>query len=267
MSLTREKYSNTKTWIEKYPDCEVNISNIKYNISWKPLFTELFNDDRFKNINKKLSNEIEKDKDIIIHPAPNYVFNAFLLTPYNKVKVVFLGQDPYFDHEVFSSKIIHQAMGLSFSVPKDIPIPSSLNNIYSNLIKFEHIKGKPKHGNLESWAKQGCLMLNTSLTVLDGATNKNCHKLLWKWFTDKIIKYISDNKDKIIFVLWGADALDKLTLIDLDKHEVIISSHPSGLSANKPLKNYSSFASFDHFGQINNLLKKFNIEEINWNVL
>ncbi len=157
-------------------------------------------------------------------------------------------------------------MGLSFSVPIDFEIPSSLVNIYSNLVKYNHIKEKPKSGNLENWAKQGCLLLNSSLTVLDGSDNKNCHKSIWKWFTDSIIKYISNNKEHVVFVLWGSEALEKLNLIDLDKHDAVISSHPSGLSANKKLKTYSAFNDVDHFGTINNMLEKWNMKTINWNV-
>jgi len=157
-----------------------------------------------------------------------------------------------------------QAMGLSFSVPYNFAIPSSLQNIYKNLQKYGHIRKIPNHGNLSFWATQGCLLLNTSLTVYEGADNKNCHQSIWTKFTDNIIKYISDTNDYVVFVLWGAHAMSKCKFIDLDKHDAIISSHPSGLSADKPLSNYSSFNTYDHFGQINKLLQKHNKKPIIW---
>ena len=125
--------------------------------------------------------------------------------------------------------------------------------IYKNLLKYGHIEKIPEHGCLDYWAYQGCLMLNTSLTVIDG--EKNCHSNEWKWFTDKIIEEISNKLNNIVFVLWGGEAYKKIELIDLDKHHVIISSHPSGLSANKEFKSYPAFVNQDHFGIINSYLK------------
>jgi uracil-DNA glycosylase len=264
--LTKETYATFKTWQEKYPDGKVLLKSIKYDKSWKDLFQQLFDDSKYKKIKESLAEELRIKTDVLIHPAPKLIFNAFSMTPFDKVSVVILGQDPYFDHEIHDKKVVHQAMGLSFSVPVGVKIPSSLQNIYANLFKNKHISSLPTHGNLESWASQGCLLLNTSLTVLDGSSNKNCHQNVWKWFTDKIIKYISDNKDNVIFVLWGASAFEKESLIDLDKHEIIVSSHPSGLSANSPFRNYPSFNSFDHFGKINTILKKWKKKEIDWNI-
>jgi uracil-DNA glycosylase len=124
------------------------------------------------------------------------------------------------------------------------------------------MKYEISHGNLEFWALQGCLMLNTALTVLRG--KKFCHAKVWQWFTDKVIKYLSAHKDRIIFVLWGSPAYSKINLIDQDKHEVIISSHPSGLSCNKPMKEYPPFDDVDHFGDINKLFRKWGEPEIIW---
>ena len=260
--LSKEQYAQSKSWTKKFPDKNINIKILRYHKSWKPLFDELFKDKKIENINKKLSLDMNKK----LCPNPNYVFNAFPLTQFDELKVVIIGQDPYFGFELHDSNIVYQAMGLSFSVPDEFDIPSSLQNIYSNLIKYKHIKTKPKSGNLENWARQGCLMLNSALTVINGAENINCHKLIWKWFTDSIIKYISDKKEHVIFVLWGASALEKLNLIDLDKHEAIISSHPSGRSSSKPLKNYSAFNEQNHFGKINELLEKWCITPIDWNI-
>lgn len=155
-------------------------------------------------------------------------------------------------------------MGLSFSVPVGIPIPSSLKNIYKNAMDFGQFYRYPEHGNLEFWAFQGCLMLNTALTVQKG--HKNSHASIWNDFTDKIIKKLSDEKEGLVFVLWGAPALSKLSLIDTSKHNTVISSHPSGLSNNNKLGKYPSFSSIDQFGTINTFLKKSGKEEIIWQI-
>ena len=129
--------------------------------------------------------------------------------------------------ELFDNKIIPNAMGLSFSVQYDNPIPSSLKNIYANLNKFGHFYDNkiPNHGNLRSWATQGCLMLNTSLTVKQGKPNSQ--SFYWTNITDNIIEHLSNNKQNLVFVLWGAHALAKKKLIDETKHKIFVSSHPS----------------------------------------
>ena len=252
--LTKKQFNKIPTWKKTFPDNNVDISILNYHSSWSEMFEVLFNDDRMKLIKNTLSNELKKNSDAKIYPSPDLLFNTFCLTPFKKTKVVFIGQDPYFN--------AGEAMGLSFSVPHGTKIPSSLRNILENGKKNGHIDINPQHGNLEFWAMQGCLMLNTALTVMDG--NKFCHAQTWKWFTDKIIRYISNKKEKVVFVLWGGPAYDKINLIDLDKHEVIISSHPSGLSADKPLRGYPPFNKFDHFGEINKILKNWNMDEIIW---
>lgn len=262
VNLSVDDYANYENWKEFFPNGKVDLTKIKYHHSWKPMFEKLFSDKRLDKIQQILSDDVTSNEQI--HPAPKLLFNAFLLTPLDKVKVVILGQDPYFDHAVHNGKNVHQAMGLSFSVPHEIDTPSSLQNIYKNQLKHGHIKNIPKHGNLEFWAIQGCLMLNSSLTVKDGKDNKNCHQNNWKWFTDAIIQYISDNCKNVIFVLWGADALSKMNLINLDDNEVIISSHPSGLSCAKPLGSHKPFDAVDHFGEINNFLEKKASRKIVW---
>jgi uracil-DNA glycosylase len=264
--LSKIEYSQTQTWKEKFSDNKVSLYDKNlFHKSWDELFEKLYNDNRFKNrIEKELSDELKENDNLIMHPQPDYVFNAFKLTKFKKLKVVILGQDPYFDHDIYNDKNVSQAMGLSFSVPGGIKIPSSLKNIYFNLKKYKHIQNIPEHGNLEKWAEQGCLLLNTALTVKDGTNNKNCHQFIWGWFTNEIISYISNNKEHVVFVLWGTHALSKLDLIDKDKHYIIASSHPSGLSAAKPMKEYSPFNDNDHFGKINEKLKEWGRSEINW---
>lgn len=254
--LSLKNLEEQTTWLEKFPKSNVDLKKINYHKSWNELFDNLFSDERMKRTHEVLSKAVEGTDELSMYPPPELLFNAFCLTPLEKTKVVILGQDPYFNS--------NEAMGLSFSVPTEKAIPSSLQNIYKNLQKNGHFRFSPKNGNLEFWALQGCLLLNTSLTVLHGDSNKNCHQNAWRWFTDKVIKYISDKKDNVVFVLWGANALEKMNLIDLDKHEVIISSHPSGYSAANPLKNHPAFNNFDHFGKINSILRKWNTDEIIW---
>jgi len=237
------------TWNEKYPDGNVKITP-DINTTWLPIFEKLMSEKKFKNIEDNLS-EYVKGK-YKIYPYPDLLFYAFKLTTTDNLKVVILGQDPY----PHSEKGIPQGMGLSFSVPFGLPTPSSLQNIYINMKLFGHIFNIPKHGNLEFMARQGCLFLNTALTVADG--EKNSHSETWKWFTDSLIKEISENFDNLVFVLWGSHALEKMKLINTDKHKIVVSSHPSGLSFNKKLNIYGSFKDTDHFGEINNYLKSKN---------
>ena len=246
--LTAEEYREFDSWGKKFPN-EVDLKKILYHPSWKNMFNELFADDRLKSITeKKLFDEIKKNKKVIMYPPPILLFDAFKKTPLDKVLVVILGQDPYFNPD--------HAMGLAFSVPYGTETPSSLKNIYKNLLNNKHIRTIPESGNLEFWALQGVLLLNTSLTVLNGKENANGHKHIWKWFTEKIIRYISANCDNVVFVLWGKEAHEKIVYIDQDKHDVVMTSHPSGLSADKPSGNYPPFNSYDSFGKINTCLKK-----------
>lgn len=211
-----------------------------------------------KNIEllKKIEEELKSHvkRGAIIYPDPENLFRALKATRLCEVSVVILGQDPYHQSFKFNGTVIPQAMGLSFSVPKGHDIPSSLVNINKNLLKHNHISLMPKSGNLEFWAAQGCLLLNTSLTVEHGAPN--CHAGLWKEFTDNLIKYISDNTVGSVFLLWGSPALQKKELIDEKIHKCIISSHPSGLSCKSRLREYPAFDNQDHFGKVNEQLIK-----------
>lgn len=262
LSTKNYKY---KTWGELLSSKEVDLSILKIHNSWKKIVEDEMDEQYFEKLEHFLSKCLKVTKgNVKIYPYPDLVFNAFITTPFNKIKVVILGQDPYHNNEEHNDKIIPQAMGLSFSVPVGIKIPSSLKNIYKNQLKFKQINYIPDHGNLTSWAKQGCIMLNTSLTVQHG--HPNSHSKHWKPFTDTIIKTISNNKENIVFLLWGSPALSKLNLIDTKKHKVIISSHPSGLSCHKPLRIYKSFMDEDHFGKTNKFLIKNKKKPINWSI-
>jgi uracil-DNA glycosylase len=172
-------------------------------------------------------------------------------TPFSKVKVVLLGQDPYHN--------VGQAMGLSFSVPDGIEKPPSLVNMFKELQKETGIEPK-KSGNLIGWAKQGVLLLNTILTVR--AHQANSHKGHgWETFTDSIIKKISDQKEHVVFLLWGGNARSKKPLIDGKKHLILECAHPSPLSA------YNGFFGCGHYVKTNEYLSYFGIEPIDWGAL
>jgi uracil-DNA glycosylase len=263
MSFNIRQYSKSREWDEIN---NFSLERIYVHNSWEPMFKELYSNKERKD---RIENRIKQDLDELddktkLYPKHDYIFRAFQLTRFDNLKVVIIGQDPYFNSEFYKEWRVPQAYGLSFSVPHDFSIPSSLKNIYANLKNFNHIDKIPQHGCLDFWAFQGVLMLNTSLTVLDGDSNKNCHSTIWKSFTDAIIKYISDNCKSIIFVLWGADAFKKTSLINLDLHEIIVSSHPSGLSCNKKMGTHDAFVEHDHFGKINKYLEKCKKNKIIW---
>jgi len=255
-TLTKEKYEKCDNWTTFFKKGKT-LYDIPYDLSWIIMFRNLMIDEdiEFDKIETYLKENTNSSK---IYPYPEYLFSAFLITPADELKVVILGQDPYFN----SNECVPEAMGLSFSVPHNMIIPSSLKNIYSNLIKYRHIKNKSNSGNLWFWSSQGCLMLNASLTVEDG--KKNSHKKIWKGFTDSVIKYISTYMKDIIFVIWGNDAYNKVEYINRKKHHLIISSHPSGLSANKSFKEYPAFMDCDCFGKVNEILKSINKKQIIW---
>lgn len=182
-----------------------------------------------------------------IYPKKTEVFNAFKLTSFENVKVVILGQDPYHGP--------NQAHGLSFSVNYGIKIPPSLANIYKEL-KSDIDFAIPSHGNLTSWANQGVLLLNATLTVRAGEPGSH-QKKGWETFTDAVIKLISDKKENCVFLLWGNFAKSKINLIDLDKHLVLTAAHPSPLAG-------GAFFGCKHFSKTNEYLKSKNISPINW---
>ena len=194
----------------------------------------------------------------IIYPPINLIFNAFNKTSWDNCKVVIIGQDPYHGEG--------QAMGLCFSVPKGIKTPPSLQNIYKELEK--DIKGfkNPGHGDLTKWANEGVLLLNTSLTVK--AANANSHsKIGWIAFTDAVIDVLNKEKDNLVFILWGANAIEKETKIDQTKHLILKSPHPSGLSANKKTEAYpNGFFLNHHFSKTNEYLISHNKTPIDWKV-
>lgn len=225
---------------------EVKLENIHINKEWKEVLKNEFLSDYFLNIKVKLLNEL---KHKTVFPPNNLIFNAFNITPFSDVKVIILGQDPY--HNPF------QAMGLSFSVANGIKIPPSLKNIYKEI--YDDLKiTEPNSGDLTYWAKQGVLLLNSTLTV--NANEPNSHKDFgWQEFTDNVIKILSEKRNNLVFMLWGNFAKSKEKLIDHSKHLVLTSAHPSPLSR-------GAFFGCRHFSKCNDYLKKHNIKPIDWNL-
>jgi len=219
--------------------------NPKIEESWKVLLSDEFNKNYFIELKQFL---LEEKKQHTIYPRGSDIFNAFNFTPFEKIKVVILGQDPYHGNR--------QAHGLSFSVPNGVKKPPSLKNIFKELAEDLQIP-IPETGNLTSWAKQGVLLLNATLTVRSKKAGSH-QKKGWEKFTDAIIQKISTEKEGVIFLLWGRFAQDKIKLIDKNKHQILTAPHPSPFSA------YSGFFGCKHFSKTNAILKEQGLIEINW---
>lgn len=192
-----------------------------------------------------------RDAGVVVYPPEQHVFNAFKHTEFDQVKVVILGQDPYHG--------LGQAHGLCFSVRPGIPTPPSLKNIYKELAQDIEGFQIPAHGNLQQWAQQGILMLNTVLTVEQGKAHSHA-KIGWETFTDKIVSLLSEQREGIVFLLWGGHAQNKGSVIDRSKHHVLESAHPS------PLSVHRGFFGNRHFSQTNKLLAEQGLAPINWQV-
>ena len=221
--------------------------DVKIDASWKEVLQNEFSKSYFENIVAFLKTEKVQGK--IIYPPGSLIFNAFDKTPFNKVKVVLLGQDPYHGPG--------QAHGLCFSVQDGVPPPPSLQNMYKELNNDIGMP-IPKTGNLTKWAMQGVFLLNASLTVRAGEANSHA-KIGWHEFTDAVIKTISSEKKGVVFLLWGRFAQDKQVLIDETRHYVLKAAHPSPLSAN------NGFFGCKHFGKTNAILRQQSLEAIDWN--
>jgi len=226
-------------------------TSVNIGDGWKQFYRKQLGSIYFKEAMKKLSEAI-KDKEDKVFPPRDLVFNAFNLTPLNNVKVVLLGQDPY-----HSAPPI-QAHGLSFSVPKGIKVPPSLVNIYKELIDDPEIQFEgPGHGELTSWARDGVLLLNASLSV--EKSSPGSHMKYWEDFTDNVIKYVSTERDHVVFLLFGNFAKSKSRLIDNKKHHIITATHPSPLGANK-----GGWFGSRVFSRANRYLREHGIKEITW---
>ena len=215
--------------------------------SWKEPLEPLFADERYLKIREFLKKEYSSHT---IYPDMYDLYNCFLFTPFEKVKVVLLGQDPYLGEG--------QAHGLCFSVQDGIPNPPSLENIFKEL-QSDIGCPKPTSGNLTKWAQEGVLLLNTSLSVRAHQANSHS-KCGWAWFTDSVIKLISDKKENVVFILWGGNARSKKPLIDGKKHCIIESVHPSPLSA------YNGFFGSKPISKTNAYMQSKGISPIDWDL-
>lgn len=223
------------------------MQDLQMETSWKAALANEFQKEYYLNLSQYLQKE--EAKGTAIFPPKNLVFNAFNLTPFDQVKVVILGQDPYHKEG--------QAMGLSFSVPRGVRVPPSLKNIYKEIERDLGLK-IPLHGDLTNWAKQGVLLLNAMLTV-ESAKPGSHSKMGWQTFTDAVIKTISDQKEGLIFMLWGNFAKSKSDLIDTNKHFILKAAHPSPLARN-------AFNDCKHFSKTNKILSDQSKPEINWQI-
>jgi uracil-DNA glycosylase len=217
---------------------------INIEASWKEKLQDEFEKPYFQQLKDFL---IAENKNHIIYPKESKIFAAFQHTPWDKVKVVLIGQDPYHGEG--------QANGLSFSVNDGIRKPPSLQNIFKEL---ESDLGYPipSSGNLENWAKEGILLLNATLTVRSGEAGSH-QKKGWEEFTDNVIRTISTQKENIVFLLWGNFAQTKANLIDAEKHKILKAAHPSPLAR-------GAFFGCKHFSKTNDFLKINGLGEINW---
>jgi uracil-DNA glycosylase len=272
INTTNYKFKSwSEYFISKNGIYDISIETLPIDISWNEFIKSQKGKKYWVLIDKLLSKIINTDISIQIYPYPELVFNAINSVKLNDIKVFILGQDPYFNYELHNNQIIPQSMGISFSVPVGIKIPSSLINIHKNLLNNGLINKIPDHGNLNSWINQGVMLFNAALTVQHGIPNS--HAKYWKEFSNELIKYVSNNTQNIVFILWGKFALNKLEdgLIDDNKHCVIVSSHPSGLSNTKEVnskilnKKYPSFNNSNSFKECNDYLLLHNKTPINWN--
>ena len=216
---------------------------------WLKVLEKEFDQDYMKSLKAFLSEE--KEKGYTIYPESKNIFNAFRHTPFDKVKVVLLGQDPYHG--------AGQAHGLSFSVKKGITIPPSLKNIYKELsTDLDHFN-IPSHGNLTEWADRGILLLNATLTVRAKEPGSHQGKG-WEIFTDTVISELSRRREGIIFLLWGKYAQNKSVLIDESRHTIFKAPHPSPFSA------YTGFFGCRHFSKTNAVLEQENQLPVDWQI-
>ena len=218
---------------------------VRIEESWKAALADEFAKQYFVSLARRLHDEKAEGK--VIYPPGRMIFKAFELTPVDKVKVVILGQDPYHGPG--------QAMGLSFSVPDGMPAPPSLKNIFKEIESDLGIvmSGRP---NLEKWAEQGVLLLNSILTVRGGEAASHSG-IGWQQFTDAVIRYISDNLEGVVFLLWGNYARSKKDLIDTSRHHVLEAAHPSPLAR-------GAFFGCRHFSMTNNILLSEGRTPIDW---
>jgi uracil-DNA glycosylase len=233
---------------EHLPISNDGLSGAGCSTTWKDVLAGEKEQPYFAEVLKFV--EAERSSGKTIYPKNTEVFNALTFTPFQEVKVVILGQDPYHGPQ--------QAHGLCFSVKPPTPPPPSLVNIFLELQSDLGIK-RPKHGCLEAWARQGVLLLNAVLTVEEGKAGSHANRG-WERFTDRVIRELNDRREHIVFLLWGAYAQKKASFVDRTKHLVLEAPHPSPLSAHR------GFLGCRHFSKANEYLRQHGIAEIRWDL-
>jgi uracil-DNA glycosylase len=231
------------------------MNNVNIETSWKSILAPEFEKEYWHNLTDFIRTEINEGKEIF--PHPKNIFSAYNFCPFNDVKVVILGQDPYHSLSTIDGESIPTAHGLCFSVVMGAKQPPSLKNIFKELRSEYQSFQVPDHGNLEKWAKQGVLMINTTLTVRAHDAMSHAGQG-WEEFTDATIRALSEKKEKMIFLLWGRHARTKKVIIDSNKHVILEAAHPSPFSAN------NGFFGCNHFQQVNDILKKLGKQQIDW---
>lgn len=221
---------------------------VQLEAGWKQRLAGEFSKPYMKELRRFVLQEKKQGK--MIYPKGQDIFRSFNLAPFDQVRLVILGQDPYHGEG--------QAHGLCFSVPDDVKLPPSLQNIYKEIHRDLGIENGHS-GNLSSWAEQGVLLLNSVLTVEQSQAASHSKKG-WETFTDKVIEVLNEEKEHVVFLLWGRYAQEKGSHIDRKKHKVLEASHPS------PFSFYRGFSGCGHFSQANQYLKSQSLPEVDWRV-
>lgn len=220
---------------------------VQFGNSWDEILADEFTKPYYQTLRQQL---IQEYKTKVIYPPMHDIFNALKFTDYHDVKVVILGQDPYFNPG--------QAHGLSFSVKQGVATPPSLQNIYKELQRDLGLT-IPSHGELTAWAIQGVLLLNATLTVRQGEPNSH-QRIGWETFTDRVIEELNQRDEPMVFLLWGNNAIKKASRIDPERHLILKTTHPSPLSASR------GFLGCSHFSQANDFLEEMYGEVIDWQI-
>jgi uracil-DNA glycosylase len=219
--------------------------DVRIEPGWRAVLATEFEQPYFKRLAEQVRFAYQTET---VYPPPKHIFEAFNQTPLSTLKVVILGQDPYHGP--------HQAHGLAFSVQDGVALPPSLQNIYKEVASDIGIT-RPTSGNLTRWAQQGVFLLNSTLTVRGGAAG--AHQTFgWETFTDKVIETISQEREQVVFLLWGAFAIAKRRFIDESKHLILTAPHPSPLSAHR------GFFGCKHFSQTNDYSQRHGLDPIDW---
>lgn len=234
---------------------QISLERVKLPDEWKKLLHDELMSPYFATIKRHYVSALKRGE--LIYPKPKDIFAAFHLTPLDTIKAVILGQDPYHGSRLICGEEVPQAMGLSFSVPRGMPLPPSLQNIYKELALSLHIQ-PPNHGDLSGWAKQGVLLLNSILSVRANVAASHKH-FGWEQFSDGVIRALSQHKNGLVFMLWGNYAKKKAALIDKSRHKIITAAHPSPLA--------QGFVGSGVFIQANEYWQKNHIPPVYWEKL